>query len=322
MNLKNKRVLLIGIGFYDYDEIITAQINSLGGEVTYFCQEHSSDFLRKLSKFPLLSGIEKSFSKNYLIENIKNFKDFDEVLVIKGDKIFIEDMECLRANNPNATFRMYQWDSVRRFDGDQRIFKYFDYIFSFDRLDCNEYGFIFLPLFYRDTKARKNDYQYDVSFVGWLHFNRLDLISKLSASLSNMGNTVKFHLYSSSKNWLYFNVIKGVRIVSNRKLPYEQYIEIIDSSNAILDFHHPDQDGLTIRTIEALGANRKIITTNIDIKNYDFYNKNNCFILSEETEPDELALFLALPYENVDPDIYNSYNFEQWLANIFLPCKY
>ena len=42
---------------------------------------------------------------------------------------------------------------------------------------------------------------------------------------------------------------------------------------SVLDINHLDQSGLTIRTFEALGAGKKIITTNSEIKKYPFYIK-------------------------------------------------
>ena len=52
-------------------------------------------------------------------------------------------------------------------------------------------------------------------------------------------------------------------------------MEIFSDSRCILDAPQAGQVGLTIRTIECLGAKRKLVTTNSDIKNYDFYNENN-----------------------------------------------
>ncbi|EEX2831637.1 glycosyltransferase, partial [Escherichia coli] len=45
-----------------------------------------------------------------------------------------------------------------------------------------------------------------------------------------------------------------------------------------IDIHHPSQHGLTMRTIEAVGLNKKIITTNADIKKYDFYDPKDVYV--------------------------------------------
>ena len=47
--------------------------------------------------------------------------------------------------------------------------------------------------------------------------------------------------------------------------------EIVTNSKCVLDSAQANQNGLTIRVIEMLGAKKKIITTNEDVVNYDFY---------------------------------------------------
>lgn len=50
----------------------------------------------------------------------------------------------------------------------------------------------------------------------------------------------------------------------------------------MIDIQHPKQVGLTMRTIEMLGLRKKLITTNQDIKNYDFYNEDNICIIDRK----------------------------------------
>ena len=62
-------------------------------------------------------------------------------------------------------------------------------------------------------------------------------------------------------------------------LPSEQLTAKLKQSKTVVDIQHPKQSGLTMRTIEMLGANKKMITTNADIQNYDFYHPNNICIV-------------------------------------------
>ena len=47
--------------------------------------------------------------------------------------------------------------------------------------------------------------------------------------------------------------------------------DVYESSRCVLDSAQAGQLGLTIRVLEALGAKKKLITTNEDVVNYDFY---------------------------------------------------
>ena len=58
---------------------------------------------------------------------------------------------------------------------------------------------------------------------------------------------------------------------------YQFYLK----GNIILDIAHPHQKRLSFRPYEAMGLRKKLITTNKDIANYDFYNPNNIFIIDD-----------------------------------------
>lgn len=317
MDLVGKKVLFIGIGFYDYDSLIVRQFEKKGASVTYVCQEHPYDIAKKLKRFFPFKKFENWLSVSFLKSLLDGARGFDEVFVIKGDRLTKQLISDLKEKNPKAHFTMYQWDSFQRFNGDPNIFKQFDSVFSFDRVDCVEKGFKFLPLFYRVSSDRKEFYRYELSFVGWLHFNRLNSLLELKGTLSQARKNVYFYLYTSIKNWFYLKIMKNISFVHRKTLPYSEFLEVLENSNAIIDLHHPDQTGLTMRTIEALGANRKIITTNEDIVNYDFYSPSNHFVLKKNTPIDEITDFIAKPYCQIDSEAYNSYSFVEWFEKLF-----
>ncbi|MTD01286.1 hypothetical protein GKS16_03215 [Streptococcus uberis] len=69
-----------------------------------------------------------------------------------------------------------------------------------------------------------------------------------------------------------------------------------------------------MRTIEMLGMNKKIITTNSDIKNYDFYHPNNISIINRdsiEIDPN----FLNSEYEPIDKEVYDKYSLKNWILD-------
>ena len=74
---------------------------------------------------------------------------------------------------------------------------------------------------------------------------------------------------------------------------------MLSQSNCILDYNQEGQVGLTLRPMEALFLEKKLITNNKDIKNYDFYNPSNIFILGENNIED-IKEFINKPYEKVE----------------------
>jgi hypothetical protein len=64
---------------------------------------------------------------------------------------------------------------------------------------------------------------------------------------------------------------------------------------------------------EALGFKKKLITNNQDIINYDFYNPNNIFIISESNY-EVPSIFFETDYIEVSPEIINRYGLNNWLS--------
>jgi len=322
--LIGKKVLFIGIGFYDYDKAIKEEIEKAGASVDYF-QEFlftfkSRIFLKFNNKFLDKSKIDR---QKEILKQCKN--NYDYVFVIKGETLKKIFLEGLRNKNKNAKFIMYQWDSIRRVENYREIEGYFDRKLSFDRIDTlNEKDLAFLPLFYREIPRNKEiiNEDIDVSFVGWYHSDRYEMCRKI-AKFSQENNIKSFLYiftgilqYTKIRYFLYNKEENKQRIIQKKTLPYKEFLDIVNRSKVVFDLAHPDQNGLTMRTIELVARGKKIITNNKDIINYNFYNKNNIFIHHEELDKSFLD-FLTSKAEVVDDLIIKKYSISNWVKNIF-----
>ena len=75
-------------------------------------------------------------------------------------------------------------------------------------------------------------------------------------------------------------------------LPISAVNDIFMSSRAVLDVTHPRQCGLTMRTLETLGASKKLVTTNTAVRGYDFYDPTNIAVIDRRSpiiDPDFLG---------------------------------
>lgn len=59
-------------------------------------------------------------------------------------------------------------------------------------------------------------------------------------------------------------------------------IESYQNCTAILELMREGQNGLSFRVFEAIAMEKKIITDNENIKNYDFYNPDNILVLDKD----------------------------------------
>ncbi len=99
------------------------------------------------------------------------------------------------------------------------------------------------------------------------------------------------------------------------KLSSEEITEIVLRSKVLVDAQFPKNTGLTMRTIEALGMKRKLITANADIVNYDFYDPNNINVVDRKY-PLLNRNFIKSNYVDVPEGIYKSYNINNWIRRL------
>ena len=110
-------------------------------------------------------------------------------------------------------------------------------------------------------------------------------------------------------------ILKTIKFITEF-IPFEENQKRMKESKIILDIHKEIQNGLTFRVFEAIGLNKKLITTNKDIINYDFYNPNNIFVWDEKIT--EIPRnFLDNEYEKLSDEIYKKYSLENWVKTVF-----
>ena len=88
----------------------------------------------------------------------------------------------------------------------------------------------------------------------------------------------------------------------------------MEVSTCILDAPQGGQTGLTLRCFECMGAKRKLITTNVDIVNYDFYRASNILVYPGTIE--ERKAFFENPYEDLPEELYRKYSMNSWMKRL------
>lgn len=317
-----QKVLFIGIGFYDYDIIIRQAIEKLGFEVDYFC-ETPEGFFYSFANYLKLNSISQTFRNNHSM-NIANAcrNDYSYIFVIKGDCITHEALNIIQQKNKNAKTVLYLWDSIKRMPNYKNIQGFFMSIYSFDRVDCiNNKKIKFKPLFYRSEykiNNKQNNFIYDLFFIGWAHSDRAILLKEIDLKLQSQDLKSKFLIFVGKAAYYISKPIRAIRTMTIQKpISTKDIAQYCSESRAILDIAHPLQTGLTMRTIEVLfGIGRKLITTNKDIINYDFYNKNNILIINRDNL-DIPKDFFKSNFIIYPDDLRDSFFIENWVKDFF-----
>lgn len=145
----------------------------------------------------------------------------------------------------------------------------FDQIYSFDKHDCDKYGFIYHPTIYSVTRDNVDSKisESDAFFVGVSKGNRHEFLKKLYQKIHERGGQSAFYI-SGVKN----NSEKLEGICYDRWLSYKNVIEHLLKTNCIVEIMGPGQSGLTLRAMEAIVYNKKLLTNNESITSLRFYN--------------------------------------------------
>ena len=87
-------------------------------------------------------------------------------------------------------------------------------------------------------------------------------------------------------------------------------------TQVVIDLVRINQTGLSFRIFEAMAFEKKVLTNNKTIVEYDFYNPSNILVIDEnnlEIPPS----FFETSYQSLPDEIYSYYTLSAWVDRIF-----
>jgi hypothetical protein len=327
--LKNKKVLLIAAQLFNYEKEIHIELENQGAEVTRYDQRPANDFLTKVFiRLNLKFLIKKKIDNYYknIIQEISEI-DYDYIFLVSPEAIDVITLQKIKNIQKKARIFIYMWDSIKNKRQALSLLPLSDKFFTFDSSDIAiNNKIIFLPLFYIQ------DYQnitvedkplYDIAFIGTIHSDRYKIIKDIEELAIKNNLTMYSYFYSPSRLLFWIKKLTDRNFffidekdISYKSLNKENILKIIQNTKSVIDIEHPSQNGLTMRTIEMLGAKRKLLSTNKNIAIYDFFNDSNIYVLDRnnlEIDKD----FFYIPYQPLDKNIYDKYSLHSWIKIIF-----
>jgi hypothetical protein len=322
------RVLLIAPRFFGYEQEIAGELTRIGHQVDFLPDRpFNSPLMKALMRFrPELGG--HRFCDRFFAQRIEEFgrSDYATIIVIQGEGVTANTLMELRRSYPRAKLVFYTWDSIENKPFSKRNLALYDRCSTFDPVDATKYSMNFRPLFYSSgfDCSVETEYAYDLSFIGTVHSDRYRVVHSLLEQLPPDARTF-IYLYLQAP-WVYdfrrlfTNTLNGAKRedFSFDPLSKEVVRTIFFASRAVLDIEHIQQRGATMRTMEALGSNRKMITTNSALRDYDFYNPRNILVIDRKA-PRLDQEFLQSPYEAVPEEIRKKYALRQWISDVCGP---
>ncbi|EGM78166.1 hypothetical protein Rhein_1586 [Rheinheimera sp. A13L] len=332
-HLVGKRVLFISPSFFGYEYEIISQLENMGAVVQYFDERPFSSSIAKICNRVNLKFFIKKTIRQHYEKMLKAAADnaFDYFFVISPETMTANFVERLKVINPNIKTLLYMWDSIANKDAES-VLHLFNKVFTFDRDDRDLFPNVeFLPLFYSKVFSRSSgvvsinsDIKYAACFIGSAHSDRAKVVKKIVKEFDRRGMKTFVFLFCPGKLFfwlrkLFTNEYAGMSVkeFSFTSLSKKEIQDVLDSSDIVIDIEHPSQTGLTMRTIEMLGYGKKLITTNADIVNYDFYDPNNIAVV-DRNAPVLTDAYIQSVYKTPMNSVVLSYSLKVWLEKIFV----
>jgi len=173
---------------------------------------------------------------------------------------------------------------------------------SYDQDDCKKYDMKWsAPAFFKGyVRERKRDPKYDIIYVG-RDKGRAEKLIEIETKLNEMGLKTYFHI-CPDRQFLRFK-----KRYYKRLLTYDEYLELLIDTKAILNIVPEGQKSVTQREMEAVFDGIKCITNNAGIRDFELFSPSTFFLL-EANNLDKVPEFLS--YEMREKSVVSIEDYE------------
>lgn len=318
------KISVISFDFWGYDAHIVDTLKVKGidahhiriGSVSH--NNFGERAINCFSKIFLNKNLKHQKRQSFVIEQLNKLGHQDQILVLNPDAFEHSTFKHMKkCTNRLVTFL---YDNLDRHPAQDKL-HFFDKIFSFDDQDIQNYGFEkltnynYLPFLPKEQQNPSMDILYITSY----DTKRIEQLKVLSQKFQELKLAFDFFVIGK-KGWKY-QLTKPLTMnnqitFSKKKISHEALPQYYKNSKVILDLMRKNQFGLSFRVFEAMALEKKIITDNESIKNYDFYHPNNILVLNEDFS-NITKDFFETPYQSLPQEIYEEYTLKNWVKKVF-----
>lgn len=320
-------ILLIGSSFFGYRDKVAEEMRRLRFDV-----EIADDRPSESVAFRSLAKVAPALTAGRVLRYAKALKQriaesrFEYVIYMGGMTFLFErdQVESMRAASPKTRFTAYLWDSLANSPKLSASLDLFDRVLSFEPRDCEARGLELRPLFYTDVYSKlplvpDDGFVYDACFIGSVHQqSKFKAVKRICDGLEERGLRVFKYYYMPSKSVAALR--KAMDPMYRREdfvfesLSADRVAEMYARSAAIIDSPQSSQTGLTMRTLEAVGSRRKLITANTAVRDYDFCINGDVFVSAEGALPPRS--FFDRPFNELPPSVYTGYSLPAFVEGL------
>lgn len=241
----------------------------------------------------------------------KNVNNKAKLLIVYNALITVDYMYWLRKHNPDSRIIYLYTDPVDMTLHPSLLPDEICEKWSSDYLDCEKYG-LYRGLeggYFSSWTVKKQKQEYDIFFIG-RDKGRLEQLMKMKNSFEELGLSTNFYITAHHRWQRFCNPIYRPLV------PYTEVLKMLGKTRAILHLVEGGYKGMSIRIMESMVHNIKLITDNKYIKQMDIYRPNNFFILGE----DDLIMlpeFLYTAYDVYDHKYIETLTYKRYIDYMY-----
>ena len=223
---------------------------------------------------------------NYILDVLSHFTNQDKYLCFWNTLNVIKDKDWFLKLANNSAFKVY----------------------SFDKNDCTLFGFNYINApYYKNVVLPPRTDRISVFFCG-ANKNRMDQLVKLYLFLDSIEITSRIVIFNGD------NKQEGF-IYRTDWMNYDEYLQNISNCDFLIDINQNGQSGLSMRVMESIFFDKKLITTNPYILEADFYDESKVFFI-DDCDNINKEKFLEFYEKKIDPypvEIKDKYDISNWV---------
>lgn len=263
----------------------------------------------------------RSFSNEYL-QGLLAIAPEASVLIFGIENL--KDLRIIRKHLRTRHVSVFTWNPV--IDHSQnhrarrlhiRLLKGLGFrIVTFDPADAAQYQLDLVAQVYRRVDAYRQciPSDIDVYFLGQ-DKGRFDALHRLGTQLQAQGLSTDFLVVP--EHGRDYPAQSPVNICQQMQ-SYGQNIERINRARCLLEWTQTNQAGLTIRTLEAMFFDKKLITNNPWVKQQAFYHPARVFVLGQD-DLRQITNFLVAPMPPIAVAELAPHDFSHWIGQFEAP---
>ena len=339
-----KNILFIGTPHMDIYKDVIAEMQRQGYSVDFIPEKKQLDDPDNVRGYRGINRILKVHPKAFRKKNEQYWKEllsaeeyskvYDILFVLDGQSVSPCVFEILRERNPKIYAVNYLFDTVKCVYHFERNFEKFDKVLTFDIGESKQYGVGHLPIFWVEADSDVK-LQYKAFGLGRIDMRRYKMFKFFNniASQFSLPSYIKLQAdrYPFFKLKYLLRKLFGCVILtpeayysdlcSQISLSPSEFRKKIMESEVVIDTAPDNQDGLTARFMWALGAKRKIITTNEHVLKYPFYSPQQILVVDAddiEKNRHDVISFMESPLQIPADKLVeiDKYRIDNWLGEL------